>query len=101
MTNSSWPFFTLPNFETIAANTLLQTGTEVFAVANVVDDMGRADWVKYANDNYEAQTEEGHLIRHGSLDLQQPEGYNPNITQIGAAGFEPDMTRRLYYPGKT
>ena len=98
-TNATWPFFTLHAFESIAANVLKQSGTEVFAVANLVPHANRSAWEQYATANHEHSTQEGHLIKYGNLDRLNPVGYVDFVSAIGASGFQPDQERIDYFPG--
>lgn len=99
-TNSTWPFFTLHAFESIAATVRKQSGTEVFAVANVVPHETREEWETYATQHYEDHIREGHMTSHGSLDRLNPVGYADFISSLGAEGFEPDIQRDHYFPGR-
>lgn len=94
--NATWPFYTLPDFESYAYHHRVQTNTELTTVLNVVDLEDFDDWVDYSIANYEDQVKEGHLINAGNLDRLTEVAYQPTITRLTAEGIIPEIERPSY-----
>jgi len=79
---TDWPLFTLPNFETIAEDTMRLGGggIEMMMVGNFVDNANRTAWEAYATKNYD-WIRAGHMHYYGSLDrlMNQSDDFIPYI----------------------
>lgn len=98
--NVSWPFVTLPLFESYARHALKISGTEVFAVFPLVTHDKREAWVNYTIANYEDMVKEAHMIGKGNLDSLVGGGFHPYIARPSPEGFIEDIERDHYFPSK-
>lgn len=98
--NATWPFYTLPFFESFAENFFVQSRAEIFAVFNAVERHERENWTQYAASMYGSQIKEGHMLAYGNLDkLNDDESnFHVDITKPGPEGFVPDGHRDVYFP---
>lgn len=78
-TNVTWPYFTMPFFESAAENIRAQSQMEVLAVAPLVRDVEK--WIYFANATYETWVEEGHMLSQGNLNRLNPTKYHGYLTQ--------------------
>jgi hypothetical protein len=96
--NKTWPLVTLPFFQSYGEHTLIQSGTEIFNVFMRVEHEERETYTDYTGDNHEAWVKEGHMLRYGNLDLLNPVGYHPYISNsLNGTGFWPDIDRDYYF----
>lgn len=98
--NVSWPFVTLPFFESYAKHALKISGTEVFAVFPLVSHSNREAWVNYTIANYEDMVKEAHMIASGNLDSLIGGGFHPYIASPSPNGFIEDIERSEYFPSE-
>ena len=87
VSNATWPFFTFPRFENIAANMRYQTKSEIGNIIHLVKNEDREDWLKYAGGRYKGWVTEGYEIeskREGSqvYDNFEAKGYHDYITKV-------------------
>ncbi|CAJ1936599.1 unnamed protein product [Cylindrotheca closterium] len=96
--NVSWPFVTLPLFESYARHALKISGTEVFAVFPLVSHENREAWVNYTIANYEDMVQQAHMIGKGNLESLVGGGFHPYIARPSPNGFIEDIERDQYFP---
>jgi hypothetical protein len=94
--NATWPLFRVPDFELLAGQVRLQSGSEAVSCTTLVDMQDEDEYLKFISNNYKDGVDEAHLIRYGNLDRLVPEGYTPNFTLLGMDGFLPDLMKRAY-----
>ena len=97
-TNATWPFYTLPLFESFAGKAIVEGKLELVTVFNVVKEQDREEFNRWSNANYEDMVQESHLIRYGDLSRFEPTKYVPYIHKIGENGPEPEGGREMYFP---
>ena len=96
--NQTWPFVTLPLFQSYGEHTLTQSGTELFNVFMRVEHDERDDYVDYTTLNHQSWVKEGHMLRYGNLDRLNPVGFHEYISNsLNGTGFWPDMERDYYF----
>jgi hypothetical protein len=94
--NATWPLFRVPNFELLAGQVALQSGSEFIACTILVDAADESKYLKFVNDTFEDSIHEGHMIRYGNLDRIVPIGYTSNFTVVGPNGFQPDTAQQPF-----
>ena len=78
MQKATWPFFTLPLFETYARRVREQTRTEMFHVLPIVQNNQTLEYIEYTTERYQEWVNEGHDFYDTSV---EPVDYHPFITQ--------------------
>jgi hypothetical protein len=71
--NATWPFFTLPHFETFGENEMTAKKLETLQVMNVVYPKDYDAYVAYARANAYDWLYNGHMKRYGNFDKFEPE----------------------------
>ena len=96
--NKTWPFVTIPLFQSYGEHTLTQSGTELFNMFMRVEHKNREPYVNYTTANHEAWVKEGHMARYGNLDRLNEVGFHPYISNsLNGTGFLPDVDRDYYF----
>jgi hypothetical protein len=98
-TNATWPYFTLPLFETYAEDARLMSRAQSLQVFNVVTK--REEYISYATENYKQWVAEGHLHKYGSVGSRDDHDYNPFISKMTSEGPVADIERYVYFAAWT
>ena len=97
-TNATWPFFTLPLFESFAAKAREVGKMELITHFTLVKEQDREAFNRWSNENYEHMIAEGHLIDNGDMRDFEPTAYVPYIYKVGDNGPEPEGGGEVYFP---
>lgn len=102
-TTTSWPYYTLPKFETSAEQVRALTSSRIRTVSlNSMVEQGVSEyaWLDYSTNVHEQVVEENRRIA-GSQDSDfEPIGYQPQITKLDDDNnaYIPDTLRDYYFP---
>jgi hypothetical protein len=97
--NATWPFFTLPHFETFGENEMTAKKLETLQVMNVVYPQDYDAYVAYSRAHVYEWVYEGHMNRYGNMDNFQPEpGLPPYLKKLSQGGISISTDRDIYYP---
>ncbi|CAJ1940156.1 unnamed protein product [Cylindrotheca closterium] len=97
--NETWPFVSLPLFESFGKHIIEISGTEVFSLFPVVTRENQEAWLKFTDQHYESMVKEAHMLETGTLDNLKEVGYHSYFTAPSPNGMVPDIERDVYYPG--
>eukprot|EP00525_Craspedostauros_australis_P009498 CAMPEP_0198134480 /NCGR_PEP_ID=MMETSP1442-20131203/60099_1 /TAXON_ID= /ORGANISM="Craspedostauros australis, Strain CCMP3328" /LENGTH=367 /DNA_ID=CAMNT_0043795625 /DNA_START=765 /DNA_END=1865 /DNA_ORIENTATION=+ len=82
-TNQTWPFVTMPSFQTHVDNFLQMSQMEFIGAFHRVEPGDEEEeWEKYASERYEKMVEDWHVGRYGNTNRLKPVGYNPDVYSI-------------------
>lgn len=99
--NATWPFYTVPYFETLAKNFVIQSRAEIFTIFPRVGREQRAAWDSYSSRNYQSWVKEDHLLRYGDLSHldDNTSKFHPFITMSGpsGSGLVPEVVKDQYF----
>ena len=98
--NADWPFFYVPKFEKYALDYMKLSRAEYVGVNNIVLHDQRDKFINFTTEHYQDWTKEGHMIRHGNLEMlnTDPAKYNQFISGKTPEGtWVPDIERDSYF----
>ena len=95
---ATWPYFTLPLYESYASFAIEQTGAEIMVVNNIVPRAERESYEAWTSEHYYEVNVEAHMLKNGNLDaLPDNSTFIPVITRASPDGNIPDIERDSYF----
>ena len=86
--NATWPFYTLPFFESYAEHARTQSHTEAIAVYHRVPREQIPYWLLYAGSHHKDMVQESHTITTNREDRFSSTGYHPYLTKEASVDEE-------------
>ncbi|CAJ1930865.1 unnamed protein product [Cylindrotheca closterium] len=98
LTNQTWPFVALTNFESLGEDFHKISGTEIVTLLPAVTRENTEAWLNFTDKQHAPLMKHSHMLRYKTLDNMMEVGYTSYIQRATSNGLVPDIDRDVYYP---
>mmetsp|Transcript_18821 Transcript_18821/g.46625 ORF Transcript_18821/g.46625 Transcript_18821/m.46625 type:complete len:283 (+) Transcript_18821:962-1810(+) len=96
--NKTWPFVSVPKFESLGVNIRKISGTEILTLFPTVTRANTEAWLNFTDKQHAHNVKESHMLKYKTLDNLNEVGYKSYFQRASPNGFIPDIDRDFYHP---